>query len=156
MLDPFDSMIGRLEADPFFLAAVLSAYARSRDLDDVGLADALGCSPDDLVDLRLCRAPRPDPPEFRADVRRIAARFGLDAGRLADVVRRGQGSLVLRTRRPAPAGLLAARETPSPPSPLSHGGERGSKSVFPAPPSPPSAPGRTMNTGEGGWGGEGA
>jgi hypothetical protein len=90
---------------------VLACYARSRKLDDRLLAEVLGCAAGDLVDLCLCRAPRADPAGFRADVERIAGRFGVDAGRLAEVVRRGQSLLVLQQQPTAPAGrLLAARE----------------------------------------------
>jgi hypothetical protein len=55
---------GRLEAlaerasqDPFFLGSLLAAHQRRHGLDDGALAAALGCAPEVLVRLRLCRRP---------------------------------------------------------------------------------------------------
>jgi hypothetical protein len=111
MTDPLDALARRAEGDPFFLASALAAYAGDKGLDDTGLAAALGCPGEHLTMLRLCRTPRTDAPEFLDDVTRIAERFGLDADRLAAVVKRG---LVLRKFRSAgQAGegfLMAARD----------------------------------------------
>ena len=71
----------------FFLAAALLPYARAEGLDDAGLAEHLGCTPGDLPALLLCRRPEGEGAMFRADVEAIAERFGLDAARLARVVR---------------------------------------------------------------------
>jgi hypothetical protein len=43
--------------DPFFLGSALAAYQRRHGLDDDGLAAVLGCAPDVLTQLRLCRRP---------------------------------------------------------------------------------------------------
>jgi hypothetical protein len=111
MADPLESLLSRAEADPFFLACILTSYARGRNLGEEDLARALGCPTNLLVDLRLCRSPRAEPAFFREDLGRIATRFGLDPCRLAEVVRRGQSLLVLRQRPPlAACPLLAARE----------------------------------------------
>ena len=59
MTSPLDRMAQRAEADPFFLASLLALYAGSEQLDDAGLAAALGCPVETLTDVRLCRAPRP-------------------------------------------------------------------------------------------------
>jgi hypothetical protein len=77
----------RVECDPFFLAGLLADYAERENIDEAGLAAALGCNPEALTALRLCRAPRPDRVGFREDVDQIAAHFGLDADRLTAVVR---------------------------------------------------------------------
>jgi hypothetical protein len=90
MTTPLDRLAKRVVRDPFFLAPLLALSAASEGLDDAGLAAALGCPVATLTDLRLCRAPRPDPDGFRHDVAAVAGRFGLDAGRLVEVVRRGQ------------------------------------------------------------------
>jgi len=115
MTRALDALAERVEGDPFFLAALLSVYANSEGLDNAALAGALGCRPEDLTGLRLCRAPRPEPEGFRADVARIAGHFGLDEGRLIGVIRRGQA---LQALAAAPAGtrgvLLAARDAESP------------------------------------------
>lgn len=97
----------RVGHDPHFLASALAAYARSERLDERGLAAALGCAAETLAPLRLCRRPRPEPPAFRDDVARIAARFGVDPAALAQVVRRADALDALR-RGVADTGLLAA------------------------------------------------
>jgi hypothetical protein len=110
MADPLHALAERAEDEPFFLAAVLAAYARSEALADPGLAAALGCREEDLVMVRLCRAPRTEPGEFWEDVQAIAERFGMDPERLAEAAKRGQVVLRLRAARPTGGGLLAARD----------------------------------------------
>ena len=109
-----DHLAARVGGDPLFLANALAEYARSEGLDDAGLAAALGCAGADLTRLKLCAPPRAE--HFRADVERIAGRFGIGADALADAVRRGQSLARLRAKaRPveADAGLLlAARDAP--------------------------------------------
>jgi hypothetical protein len=113
-------MAARVAADPFFLAHPLAEYARSERLDDPALAARLGCRAEGLTLVRLCRAPRPGPAEFRADIAAVATRFGLDAAKLAAAVRHGQGLATLRgTPRPASAELgtvIAARDAEPPPA----------------------------------------
>ncbi len=70
----------------FFLAATLRAYADLEALDDDGLAARLGCHRGDLPALALCRRPETGD-AFAMDVQRIAGRFGVDAARLAEIVR---------------------------------------------------------------------
>lgn len=112
MADRLARFARRVEGDPFFLASALAAYARTEALDDAGLAAALSCDPSALTPLRLCRRPRPEPAAFRADVDRIAARFGADPGALAQIVRRADALATWRDAPPAAgrddAGLLAA------------------------------------------------
>jgi hypothetical protein len=118
MPDPLEALAARATGEPFFLAWVLAAYASSEGLDDAGLAAALGCPTQELVMLRLCRAPRAEPQEFWDDVTRVAERFGLDPVRLAEVVKRGR---VVRTFQQASPGvggsLLAARDRAGEPPP---------------------------------------
>jgi hypothetical protein len=113
--EALDALARKVQGDPFFLASLLALYARSEGLDDGGLAAALGCPPGKLTELRLCRAPRPDPAGFREDVAGIAAEFGLDADRLAGAVMRGRA---IREIGAAPAGgrgfLMAARDEQPP------------------------------------------
>jgi hypothetical protein len=112
MADSLESLARRAEGEPFFLASVLAAYARSEGLpDDAGLAAALGCRVGDLSMVRLCRAPRTEPDAFWEDVRRVAERFGMDPERLAAAVKRGRVVLRFQAARPAPGGgLMAARD----------------------------------------------
>ena len=72
---------------PFFLAGVLLAYQEAHKMNDHALASFLGCAPDDLPRLALCRRPRAAPPEFRADLAHLAARFHLRAEQLANLLR---------------------------------------------------------------------
>jgi hypothetical protein len=115
MVDPLKALAARAEREPFFLAAPLAAYARSEQLDDAGLAAALGCREEDLVMVRLCRAPRDESSEFWEDVHCVAGRFGLDPERLAEAVKRGRVVLRLQAARPATGGLMAARDRDEPP-----------------------------------------
>ena len=118
MADPLKALAARVEGDPFFLASVLSAFARSEDLDDPGLTAALGCAPGDLTMLRLCRAPRVEGNESREDVTRIAERYGIDPERLGEVVKRGRVVRRLPAGEPADDGfLMAARDRDEEPPP---------------------------------------
>jgi hypothetical protein len=104
----------RAAADPYFLAFALAAYAAAQKLDEGQLAGALGTTPDVLPHVRLCPTPRVDPDGFRADIERIAGRFGLDRAVLAQVARTGQIVATMRSAQeanPTAAGvLLAARD----------------------------------------------
>lgn len=101
----------RVSDDPFFLASVLTVYAESEAMDDEQLAAQLDCSTETLVPLRLCRRPRPEPPEFRRDVELIAARFSVRADVLAAAVRRADAVSALRRAAEGSQGtLMAARD----------------------------------------------
>jgi hypothetical protein len=98
----------RAAGRPFFLASLLLPYAAAEGLDDAGLAARLGCAPGDLARLLFCRRPR-EAPDFRADVERIAEAFGLEAGRLATVLREAAAVGAFRVAEPrAEYGWLAA------------------------------------------------
>jgi hypothetical protein len=104
----------RVAGAPDFLASALAEYARGERLDDAGLAARLGCPVETLTNLRLCRMPREEAPLFGQDVERIAQRFGVDEGLLAEVARRGQSLFHLRnaghTSEQRPNIFLAARD----------------------------------------------
>jgi hypothetical protein len=111
MADPLESLARRAAEESFFLASILAAYALSEGLDDPGLAAALGCAGQELAMLRLCRAPRSDPGEFWDDVTAIAERFGLDARRLAEIVKHGRVVAMFRKAGTGSGGsLMAARD----------------------------------------------
>jgi len=115
MSRPLERLARRVEGDPFFLATPLACFARGERLDDVALSARLGCEVSTLTRLRLCRAPDPRPPGFWQDTQAIAARFGLDADVLAEVVRYGQGLMRMRPAAETPAEeapgfLMAARD----------------------------------------------
>ena len=122
MHDPLKSVADRLAHNPLFLAAPLARYAGRHALDDDALAGRLGCPPEKLTDLRLCRNPHPEAPRFSQDVECIATHFGLNADRLAEVVRAGQALLHLLQADAeggaAPNLLMAARDAdPATPEP---------------------------------------
>ena len=93
MMDHLKRLAKRVTDDPFFLASVLDAYAKSEQMDDSQLASRLGCSVASLTHLRLCRNPKPEPPHFWQDVQAISSRFHANADALAEVVRHGQNLL---------------------------------------------------------------
>jgi hypothetical protein len=108
MSERLDALARRVQADPAFLAAALADYARSERLNERALAATLGCSPETLTPLRLCRRPRADPGAFRADVERIAARFGIRPAVLAQVLRRADVLAGMREPELSDRGLLLA------------------------------------------------
>jgi hypothetical protein len=117
MTDRLAGLASKAAGDSYFLGFALAEYARAEGLNDDQLAAHLGCPLGNLTMLRLCRSPRPDPDGFRADVERVAERFGADPGRLAAVVRQVQAVARLRDagRVAADAGyFLAARDGDAP------------------------------------------
>jgi hypothetical protein len=103
----------RAAVDPYFLAFALAEYAAAGNLDDAGLAAALGTTPDVLAHVRLCPAPRADE-GFQADVERVATKFGLNRDVLTAAARHGQVVAAMRAaaeQNPETAGqVLAARD----------------------------------------------
>jgi hypothetical protein len=113
MSEPLNRLARRFEADPRFLACFLAEYAQSEGLVEGELARELGCTGEALTGIRLCRAPRSDAAGFREDVRQVAEQFGLDAVRLAEIIRQGEAFRLLRAGAVGAAGfLMAARDRP--------------------------------------------
>ncbi|MCA1706554.1 MAG: hypothetical protein LC781_16115 [Actinobacteria bacterium] len=112
MTDRIAALARRVEDEEFFLASVLADYARTENLDDQGLAEKLSCPVKTLVSLRLCLRPSPDPDVFRREVDRIASRFEVDAGLLAEAIRRSDALRIMRSKADAEEGglLMAARD----------------------------------------------
>lgn len=99
----------RVSDDPFFLASALLAFAAAEGLDEDELARHLGCAADELPALLLCRRPTGEAQMFRAGVQRIADRFGLDAARLARIIRTADALAAFGgVAADATGGLLAA------------------------------------------------
>src|SRR5262245_18346002 len=109
MTDPY-SLARRLEGEADFLASALAEFARRRGLDDEALAGYLGCPPERLGSLRLCRLPAEAPAEFRRDVGRIAERFGVDGRALAGLL--NQLRVMRQSPGPGRARFAAARDRP--------------------------------------------
>jgi hypothetical protein len=118
MPDPLEMLAARAEQEPFFLAALLASYMRCDGINETELAAGLGCRREDLLMLKLCRAPRSEGPGFREDIDGISERFALDAERLAAVVKRGRVMARLEEARGSGRDavearfLMAARERP--------------------------------------------
>lgn len=116
MGERLDYLARRVGEDPFFLASALAAYARGIGLDDPALARLLGCAVATLPHLRLCRRPGGEAAAFRADVARIADRFGVDRAILAQIIRWADAVAGLHAASTADAArgehglLLAARD----------------------------------------------
>ena len=108
MSEAIERLSQRLTNDSFFLASVLHKYAMNEGLDDVGLAQRLGCDVQVLGILGICR--RPNPESFRSDVLRIAERFNLNVEALAEIVRRVDSLGILRFAQPERGLLMAARD----------------------------------------------
>lgn len=100
------------QGDPFYLAGLMEVYQHMEGMDSSSLARYLGCLPDTLPRVALCRRPDPSPRRFRADVEAIARRFGLKADHLANLVRVTDAFRHFSTSQgAAPLGnLMAARD----------------------------------------------
>ncbi len=105
MSHPLRKASQRARSRPFFLASALDTYRESLGLDEIGLAAYLGCDPEDLPLLALCRRPAGEPAELRSDASRIGARFGLQAQRLIELLRLVDALEALQSG--AQAGVLA-------------------------------------------------
>ena len=90
--------------DPFFLSWYFARYSEMMSADIVDVASEIGCLPEVMNTMSLCRAPRTEPPNFQQDVEAIANRFQLPPERLANLVRQVQ---TVSGR----AMLLAARDS---------------------------------------------
>jgi len=112
MTDRIAALARRVEGDDLFLASALADYAHAEDLDERGLAQRLGCSTKTLVSLRLCLKPDPKPVVFRREVDRIASRFEVDAGVLAEAIRLSDATRAMRDKTGVEDGglLMAARD----------------------------------------------
>ena len=75
-----DHFARRAAADPLYLAHRVAAYQLATGTDDAALCARLGVTPEVLTRLRCCGAPR-----HAADVRAIAARYGVAVEVLTDV-----------------------------------------------------------------------
>jgi hypothetical protein len=91
--DGLEALAARASNDPFFLGSLLAEHQRRQGLNDGALAAALGCAPDVLARLRLCRRPGAAGPSRTAgeDVEEVARHFGIDAGALRRIVEEGAG-----------------------------------------------------------------
>lgn len=95
----------------FFLAEHLTEFRGIRGMTDDDLARFLGCTPEMLPKLALCRRPDTESPSFRSDVEQIATAFAIQPVRLVQLIREVDTlktlSEVSLTNQKVPDGLLA-------------------------------------------------
>jgi hypothetical protein len=105
-------LVERVAGDPRFIGAALAEAGLLHDR--TAAAARLGCSPEQIPRLALCRRPDPTNERFADDVRRIAEFVRCDPVRLRDLLR--ETSAVGRLRGSAGGSdvgqglLLAARD----------------------------------------------
>ena len=76
--------------DPFYMGWHLARYLEMKGVSAVELGKELGCLPETIDSISLCRAPRSEPPHFQSDIERVADRFQVSADKLMNVVRFSQ------------------------------------------------------------------
>ncbi len=101
----------RLAGNDFFLAAALEGYRVEHGLSEAELAAHLGCPPEQLTRLALCRQPDDGSPSFREEVEQVAHFSGADPVKLGVLLREVAAIQALRAGEDG-AALLAARDLP--------------------------------------------
>ncbi len=89
--------------DAFYLGWHLARYSEMKGMSMAEVSEELGCLPETISSISLCRAPRAEPPRFQNDIERVAERFQVRADRLMRIVRYAQVASEEST-------LLAARD----------------------------------------------
>jgi hypothetical protein len=104
----------------FFVARDLILYRKLNGIDRNGLARLLGCTAEGLHKLGLCRRPDSTSPLFRTQVDVVARHAGVDAVRLASLLRETEVAKAMESlsgsQRSATASgsLMAARDRAQP------------------------------------------
>lgn len=98
----------RAAQEPRLLGYELNEYRTFNDVTEDDLAAALECSHDALVCLALCRRPDSNAPSFRVDVEQIALHCGVNAQKLAALLREVDSLRAIR-EVPIPPHLTAAQ-----------------------------------------------
>ena len=104
----------RASQDSFFLGNILGEYMSIHGLDRKRLSKQLSCSDSKLSLLALCRKPMEEDNAFRKEVQRIAEYVGIDALKLAQLIREVQSRRAFQTSDETTYSerglLLAARD----------------------------------------------
>jgi hypothetical protein len=124
----------RAAEEAFLLGYDLREYRELHEASQDELASVLGCAPEALVCLSLCRRPDPAAQSFRADVEQIALHCGVNSLKLAALLREVDSIRTIKqSPLPAPttfaeSGLsAAARDRKRKPRKDSPGGKRSGK-----------------------------
>ena len=106
----------RASKNPFFIAGYIEGFRTRRGVQESDLARFLGCEPEVLPKLGLCRRPDPDSTTFQSDVHRIANAFGISPNILVQLIREADSLNVLgmdvpvARLNPLEGLLMAARD----------------------------------------------
>lgn len=73
--------------DAFYLGWHLARYSEMKGMSKAEVSEELGCLPETIDSIALCRAPRAEPPHFRNDIERVAEKFQIRADRLMNIAR---------------------------------------------------------------------
>ncbi len=76
--------------DDFYLGWHLARYSEKKGMSMAEVSEELGCLPEVVSLISLCRAPRAEPPHFQMDVEMVAERFQVRADSLMNIVRYAQ------------------------------------------------------------------
>ena len=79
-------MVSLASGDSFYLGWHLVRYAEMKGMSMSEVGMELGCLPEAVDSISLCRAPRVEP-HFREDIEAVADRFQARADKLARIVR---------------------------------------------------------------------
>lgn len=85
--DDLRRLARRASEQPFFLGNIFSALALRDNIGNDDIATQLGCSPETLDKMKLCRAPLLDDAGFLGDVRRISDSFDVDFMQLMSIIK---------------------------------------------------------------------
>ncbi len=109
---PLGQLWTKAQGHPFFVASALAECRQRRNWDDRQLAEHLGCPPQALPRLGLCRRPSPAEPDFAARVRRIAEYAPCNPDALLVLLREASVLAALRETAPSEDNtiFLAARD----------------------------------------------
>ena len=86
MGDMTRKMVSLASRDPFYLGWYLASYSETTGMSKAEVGMELGCLPEAVDSISLCRAPRAEP-HFREDVEAVADKFQARADKLACIVR---------------------------------------------------------------------
>lgn len=104
------------------MAYALARFQESRELDETGLAEYLGCGPEALTGLALCLRPTGLHPGFREQVEAMAREVPINRSRLVNLLREvdllseasGASGVALRAARDRGFGDVAVGEAMAP------------------------------------------
>ena len=105
-------LIGKANADRFFVGWSLAQYRTFHDLDEQGLAQFLECDIEHINRLSLCRRPDDQEDQFQEQVRRIAGFGACSPDRLVRLMREVAAFAALQKGAEERQGamLMAARD----------------------------------------------